>query len=280
MYIVLQDEKGRAAGHIQLDKTGGALYLRQGGRGEGVLLSKKGERWPLSSPCPFAPAGAVAVQNGRILCKGLAPGQGGTLGELEELYLHPPEAEEKVQKEPLSEKEGAHLKEEAGEAEEIPHSPPHENPASEPSLEDSVDKARAAAAVFAALTEEAGQVFSLLEQGLPKASPVPTGGDRWMEQTARLLSNIKKEPPGDSRETSAPIENPFPYAFPGAVFRRVWGQGVLEHLEGTWKQGTKLYKLTAMAGAPACRAPKHLGGFTRYVRTGRGGYWVKLSPLS
>lgn len=279
MNIVLQDKKGRAAGHIQLDKTGGALYLRQRGSGEGVLLSKKGERWDLFSPCPFAPAGAVVVEKGRILYTGLAPGQGGRVEELEALYLHPPKEEEKVQKEQtLLEKEEEGVEEGA---EEIPESPPEEDftePAS--SKEDSVEEAQAAAAVFGALTEEAGEFFSLLEQGFPKASSGPMGGDKWMEQTARLLSNIKKEPPGDSQKTSAPIENPFPYAFPGAVFRRVWGQEVLEHLEGTWKQGNKLYKLTAVPGAPACRPPRHLGGFTRYVRTGRGGYWVKLSPLS
>lgn len=274
MNIVLQDKTGRAAGHIRLDKTGGALYLRQGESGEGVLLSKTGERWDLFSPCPFAPAGAVVVQKGRILYKGLAPGQEGRAEDLEDLYLHP--LKEEVQEAPLSKEEG-----EAGEAEKIPESPPEEDFIEpEPPLEDSVEEAQAAAAVFGALTEEAGQVFSLLEQGVSKASPMPMGGDRWMEQTARLLSNIKKEPPGDSRKTSAPIENPFPYAFPGAVFRRVWGQGVLEHLEGTWKQGNRLYALTAAPGAPACRPPKHLSGFTRYVRTGRGGYWVKLSPLS
>lgn len=279
MNIVLQDKTGRAAGHIRLDKTGGALYLRQGGSGEGVLLSKRGERWDLFSPCSFAPAGAVVVEKGRILYKGLAPGQEGRAEEMEDLYLHPPK--EEVQEAPLSKEEGEGLKEEAGEAEDIPESPPEEDFIEpEPSLEDSVEEAQAAAAVFGALTEEAGEVFSLLEQGVPKTSPMPMGGDRWMEQTARLLSNIKKEPPRDSRETSAPIENPFPYAFPGAVFRRVWGQGVLEHLEGTWKQGNKLYELTAAPGAPACRPPKHLSGFTRYVRTGRGGYWVKLSPLS
>lgn len=274
MYIVLQDASGHAAGHMYLHEQGGSLYLRQGYRGEGVLLSAIGERWGLSSPCPFAPVGAVVVEGDNILCRGLAPGQKISLQELEALYLHPP-VQEKEEK-PEQKKE---------ELEKIPEKKVEMPIEKEEKIEEqppSVEDAQAAAAVFAALMQEAGRVYGELEGQLPSMpSSIPQNGKQWMEDTEKLLKGIKKEPAeGFSESTrSFPIDNPFPYAFPGASFHRVWGRGVLEHLEGEWRQGGRRYTLTAVPGAPALRPPKHLQGFTRYVRTGRGGYWVKISPL-
>lgn len=257
MYIVLQDEQGRAVGHIHLTEGGSALYLRGSRSGKGVLVSETGEHWGLDTPCPFSPVGAVVAEGEKITCRGLAPGERLSLRELEELYRHPP-----VKEEPTEEP--------------TPVVKPSAVPLPEPLSP--IEEARAAAAVFARVAEEAGQVFQELEGSLPPAQATPRGGEKWMEDTQALLSGAAKKPPKKS-EASSQVQNPFPHAFPGARLHRVWGGGVLEHLEGEWKQGGRKYRLTAVPGTPALRPPRHLPGFTRYVSTGQGGYWVKLSPL-
>lgn len=251
MNIVLQDEHGRAVGHIHLSKEGGSLYLRDGRAGEVILISKTGERCSLDSPCPFSPAGAVVVAGETVLCQGLAPYGELSLKKLEELYRHPPVKEEPVV-EPAPVEPTAPL-------------PPAPSP---------IEEAQAAAAVFARVAQEAGRVFSELEGCQTPAQNVPRGGEKWMEDTGNLLAGATKKPPNRPEAV-----NPFPHAFPGAKLQRVRGRGVLEHLEGEWQQGNRRYRLVAVPGAPALRPPRHLQGFTRYISTGQGGYWVKLSPL-
>lgn len=257
MNIVLQDEQGRAVGHIHLNKEGSALYLRGNRTGEGVLVSKTGERCKLDTPCPFSPAGAVVVEGERILYRGLASNGTLSLRELETLYRHPPvKEEETAEPEPALEPE---------QVEPIEPLPPTLSP---------IEEAQAAAAVFARVAQEAGQVFSELEGNASPARTAPKGGEKWMEDTESLLSGATKKPPSRSEAM-----NPFPHAFPGARLQRVRGRGVLEYLEGEWQQGNRRYRLVAVPGAPALRPPRHLQGFTRYISTGQGGYWVKLSPL-
>lgn len=257
MNIVLQDEQGRAVGHIHLNKEGSALYLRGNRTGEGVLVSKTGERCNLDTPCPFSPVGAVVVEGERILYRGLASNGTLSLRELEILYRHPPvKEEETAEPEPALELE---------QVEPIEPQPPTLSP---------IEEAQAAAAVFARVAQEAGQVFSELEGNVSPAQTAPKGGEKWMEDTEALLSGATKKPPSRSEAV-----NPFPHAFPGARLQRVRGRGVLEYLEGEWQQGNRRYRLVAVPGAPALRPPRHLQGFTRYISTGQGGYWVKLSPL-
>lgn len=258
MYIVLQDRQGRAQGHLGVTAEGGALFLRRPGGGEAVLLSKTGDRWGLDAPCPFAPVGAVVAAGDKILCLGRAPGETISLEEVEKLYRHPP-----VKEAPAVQTDTAQT-----EAEQEAQAP----------LPD-VEEAQSAAAVFAALAEEAGQTFLELEGSQPPAQQMPRGGERWMEDTRALLSGVEKKPPTRGSEAECTVQNPFPHAFPGAKLHRVRGRGVLEYLEGTWPRQGQTYRLTAVPGAPSLRPPKHLPGFTRYISTGQGGYWVKLSPL-
>lgn len=260
MYIVLQDRQGRAQGHLAVTAEGGTLFLRRPCVGEAVLLSQTGVRWGLDTPCPFAPAGAVVAAGDKILCLGRAPGQTISLEAVENLYRHPPAKEEP---EPAAQTDTARTEAE---------------PEVQASLSD-VEEARSAAAVFAALAEEAGQTFLELEGSQPPASQAPRGGERWMEDTRALLSGVEKKPPTRGSEAECVVQNPFPHAFPGAKLHRVRGRGVLEYLEGTWSKQGQTYRLTAVPGAPSLRPPRHLPGFTRYISTGQGGYWVKLSPL-
>ena len=86
-------------------------------------------------------------------------------------------------------------------------------------------------------------------------------------------------------ETPAPIgrewiENPFPNIFPGARFSRVGGSGVMEHLEGEWHSGGECCRIIAVRGAYSPRPPAHLAGFTRFIRTQSGSYWIKLMKKS
>ena len=86
-------------------------------------------------------------------------------------------------------------------------------------------------------------------------------------------------------ETPAPIgrewiENPFPNIFPGARFSRVGGSGVMEHLEGEWHSGGECCRIIAVRGAYSPRPPAHLAGFTRFIRTQGGSYWIKLMKKS
>ena len=86
-------------------------------------------------------------------------------------------------------------------------------------------------------------------------------------------------------ETPAPIgrewiENPFPNIFPGARFSRVGGSGVMEHLEGEWQSGGECCRIIAVRGAYSPRPPAHLAGFTRFIRTQSGSYWIKLMKKS
>lgn len=279
MYIVLQDATGHAAGHMYLHEKGASLYLRQGFYGEGVLLSQKGEQWGLDSPCPFAPVGGVVIQGETILCRGIAPGQTLSLQGLEALYLHPPKPQPQ-EAEKIEPTDKIEIKtEEASAIKEKPEPAIEAELVGEKPVQAGVEEAQTAAVVFAAVAEEAGRVFRELE-GTPLPNyDSPRGAERWMQNTDALLRGITKKPPAEKPEAGNPVLNPFPHAFPGAKLYRVRGRGVLEHLEGEWRQGTRRYKLTAVPGAPALRPPRHLQGFTRYVSTGQGGYWIKLSPL-
>ena len=72
-------------------------------------------------------------------------------------------------------------------------------------------------------------------------------------------------------------DNPFPHIFPGAQFVRISGSGVLEHLEGEWISGRERYRLFAVRGEYSPLPPRHLSGFTRFIRTRSGGYWVRVT---
>ena len=92
----------------------------------------------------------------------------------------------------------------------------------------------------------------------------------WDEQVEALL----ELPNAIARES---CDNPFPHIFPGAQFVRISGSGVLEHLEGEWISGRERYRLFAVRGEYSPLPPRHLSGFTRFIRTRSGGYWVRVT---
>ena len=92
----------------------------------------------------------------------------------------------------------------------------------------------------------------------------------WDEQVEALL----ELPNAIARER---CDNPFPHIFPGAQFVRISGSGVLEHLEGEWISGRERYRLFAVRGEYSPLPPRHLSGFTRFIRTRSGGYWVRVT---
>ena len=92
----------------------------------------------------------------------------------------------------------------------------------------------------------------------------------WDEQVEALV----ELPNAIARER---CDNPFPHIFPGAQFVRISGSGVLEHLEGEWISGRERYRLFAVRGEYSPSPPRHLSGFTRFIRTRSGGYWVRVT---
>lgn len=171
-----------------------------------------------------------------------------------------------------------------------------------PSMEDSA----ADVASFAALLRRAELVFesiespqppiiggrrsaanparaSLAEQSRYRAAPEPyraeqahaagTAAQRsWGEEVDRLLG----ERPAQTR---MPVENPFPHIFPGAVFCSVEGSGVQAHLEGDWVSGGERLRIYAVRGSYSPQPPKHLAGYTRFIRTQQASYWVRVTGV-
>lgn len=101
-----------------------------------------------------------------------------------------------------------------------------------------------------------------------------------MLQPTRERLQETPPPEGERRtregERRIRIDNPFPQAFPGALWHSVTGEGLLSHLSGDWQRGGERVKLIAVAGAYSPRPPRHLFGFTRYIRTKKDGYWIKV----
>ena len=153
---------------------------------------------------------------------------------------------------------------------------------------------------------------TLLEKGflLPSPKPLPFSQDFFMRRQVPALSGTKAEPspqkpssaqrpPADTAECASHrrawdeqveallelpnaiarerCDNPFPHIFPGAQFVRISGSGVLEHLEGEWISGRDRYRLFAVRGEYSPLPPRHLSGFTRFIRTRSGGYWVRVT---
>lgn len=86
-----------------------------------------------------------------------------------------------------------------------------------------------------------------------------------------------RETPRASRAVRTPVLNPFPHIFPNARFYREEGAAV-ETLLGSWSRGGERMCITAITGDYCPHPPAHLEGFTRYIRSRTGGYWVKVEP--
>jgi len=102
-------------------------------------------------------------------------------------------------------------------------------------------------------------------------TPAGTAAQRSWGQEVELLLG---ERPAQSRTAT---ENPFPHIFPNAVFYRVGGSGVQAHLEGEWLSGGERMHIYAMPGSYSPQPPAHLKGYTRFIRTQQGSYWVRVT---
>ena len=151
-----------------------------------------------------------------------------------------------------------------------------------PSLADSTADSES----FAALLRRAELVFESIESPHPPlitgsadgtAAPrvLSAGGTSrlsagWEQEVDRLLS-AQAEP------AAIPIENPFPHVFPNAVFRRIGPVGNDERLEGEWVSGGERLHISAVAGSYSPQPPAQLSGYTRFIRTRQGSYWVRVT---
>lgn len=92
----------------------------------------------------------------------------------------------------------------------------------------------------------------------------------WGQEVAILLGDR----PAQSKTA---IDNPFPHIFPNAVFYSIEGSGVQQHLEGDWQSGSEHLRIYAVPGSYSPQPPAHLKGYTRFIRTQQGSYWVRVT---
>lgn len=103
----------------------------------------------------------------------------------------------------------------------------------------------------------------------PVSPPVrETAREQWHREADALLC---AEP-----SQAVPVENPFPHIFPGAVFTRDDRMHTRGTLCGQWTRRGERFHITAVPGEYRPQPPKHLPGFTRYIRTLQGGYWIRV----
>lgn len=93
--------------------------------------------------------------------------------------------------------------------------------------------------------------------------------DAWSRAVDAMLESA---PPPAKQE----IDNPFPHIFPGARFVRDGECGEGETLLGGWEQNGESMHITAVRGEYSPQPPASLPGFTRYIRTLQGGFWVRV----
>ena len=104
----------------------------------------------------------------------------------------------------------------------------------------------------------------------PVRTPAGTAAQRSWGQEVDLLLGSRPA------ETRTPIENPFPHIFPDAVFVRIGGSGVRQHLEGEWISGGERMRILAVPCAYSPHPPADLVGYTRFIRTLQGSFWVRV----
>lgn len=144
-------------------------------------------------------------------------------------------------------------------------------------LPTSEDTAREAEAFFA-LINRADRVYRQAVEPLsPPIAPEPAQPNRsaahirnWHEEVDAFL-----ELSGERVRSGVP--NPFPHIFPNAAFTRIQQNGVTERLEGDWRRGAERFYIHAVPGSYSPAPPAHLPGYTRYIRSRAGGFWVKVT---
>lgn len=160
------------------------------------------------------------------------------------------------------------------------------------------------AASFAALLKRADAVFSDVQREKTDAPELSTLSEtlphrevRREMQNADSAPAKPAPPPEDAKVSSSkaywddavdtlletpvstvktPVQNPFPHIFPGAHFVRLCAQDGSQYLEGDCMQGRERVHIVAVPGNYSPQTPAHLPGFTRFIRTRMGGFWVKV----
>lgn len=95
----------------------------------------------------------------------------------------------------------------------------------------------------------------------------------WHASVDALLAQSRPDRSGDTRK---PVINPFPHIFPEARFFEECDNAGTHMLIGTWRRGIDQFTVTAVRGEYSPNPPSHLPGFTRYIRTRQGGFWVRV----
>lgn len=84
--------------------------------------------------------------------------------------------------------------------------------------------------------------------------------------------------PLDQQQNSIPIDNPFANSFPNSKWRKVFQpQGQGWYLEGEMQRGREVILITAVPGEYRPVPPRHLQGFSRYIKSREGGFWVRCA---
>lgn len=72
----------------------------------------------------------------------------------------------------------------------------------------------------------------------------------------------------------------FARAFPQAAWKQVRLRNGILAWEGLWEHEGERIRIHAVRASYTARPPKQLAGFTRYLKTRNGGYWLRLSPCA
>ncbi|GEM_PF-6353989 len=150
-----------------------------------------------------------------------------------------------------------------------------EPPVSEAQAAETVEEPEADEASFAALCERYDAVAADIRRVIPAYPPAaePQAAESAPEPPAEFTPDDTQ--PDMQRTVRVPVANPFPHIFPNARFYREEGAET-ETLIGVWQRGNERMQITAVLGDYSPQPPAHLSGFTRYIRSRSGGYWVKV----
>lgn len=282
LYVPLKTSVGEPVGSLSITDDVAMLKTKRPMPGKCFVVTDE-QTLPIFANTPLKLVGtfrAVAVvDDDRLTCHGVAPNCNLTRQQLwsllsqnrtKSVVIPEPELEQVDEPEP---DDGAIMSQQ-----------------SEPYAHPDVHDTEAATASFSALLHRANAVYERIDTqhqpmhhpalteplAVPAPAPAPkppnvSSANDWLNEIDTLLKGAKA--------TTVPpsvVGNPFPNTFPNSTWTAVSGEGVMPHLEGEWKRGSELFKIIAVPGAYAPRPPKHLFGFTRFIRTRQGGYWIKL----
>lgn len=138
------------------------------------------------------------------------------------------------------------------------------------------DTAAESEAFFALLKRSDAAFRKISEPMEPVPEPEPFHAVRstpyapsWHDEVDAMLGRT-------AEELRQSVPNPFPHIFPNAAFVRVVKEGVTDRLEGDWRRGPERFHIYAVPGSYSPVPPPELTGYTRYIRSRAGGFWVRV----